>query len=362
MLAYVDDILCISLKAQATLSEMTDTFKFKNDLVAPPETYLGAQVAQKFHSLKNCEMWTMTSTAYLKAAIQTIETNENLQLPRKCHTPLSSGYRPETDVSEELLPDRVTYFQEIIGILRWSIEIGRVDVLFEVSSLSAYQASPRQGHLDQALHILGYLKEHIKLTLYFDPSPITLPETIFRNNRDEFREQYRDAIEELPHNMPPPRGREVKITAYCDSDHATNKVTRRSQTGYLIFIQSSPILWYSKRQNTVESSTFGAEFIAMKTCTEQIIALRIKLRMFGIPIDGPADVLGDNEAVVRNVRDFESTLKAKHNQIAYHRCREAVAAGIIHVGKVHTDWNLSDALTKALNGEKRGTLFDQWTY
>ena len=100
----------------------------------------------------------------------------------------------------------------------------------------------------------------------------------------------------------------------------------------------------------------------MKTCTEQIIALRIKLRMFGIPIDGPADGLGDNEAVVRNVRDFESTLKAKHNQIAYHRCREAVAAGILRVGKVHTDWNLSDAFTKALNAEKRGTLFDQWTY
>ena len=84
--------------------------------------------------------------------------------------------------------------------------------------------------------------------------------------------------------------------------------------------------------------------------------------MFGIPIDGPADILDDNKAVVRNIRDFKSTLNKKHNQIAYHRCREAVGAGIWRMGKVHTDWKSLDAFTKTLNAAKRGILYDQWTY
>ena len=116
---------------------------FKNNLVAPPKTYIGAQVTLTFHSIKNRQIWTMASTEFLKAAIQTIETNENLQLLKKCYTPLSSGYHPEADASRELSPTQITYFQEIIDILCWNIEIRRVNVLFEVSSLSAYQASPQ---------------------------------------------------------------------------------------------------------------------------------------------------------------------------------------------------------------------------
>ena len=64
-------------------------------------------------------------------------------------------------------------------------------------------------------------------------------------------------------------------------------------TGFLIFINRAPIIWYSKRQNTVESSAFSSEFIAAKTCVEHITALRYKLRMFGVPVDGPTKVLCD---------------------------------------------------------------------
>eukprot|EP00978_Attheya_sp_CCMP212_P043638 scaffold288169_cov38-Attheya_sp.AAC.1 len=100
--------------------------------------------------------------------------------------------------------------------------------------------------------------------------------------------------------MPEPRGNEVTINCFVVADHAGNQVTRRSHTGILIFLNRAPISWFSKKQNTVESSTFGSEFVAMKTAAEQIMALRYKLRMFGIPIDGPANVFCDNEAVVTN--------------------------------------------------------------
>ena len=149
------------------------------------------------------------------------------------------------------------------------------------------------------------------------------------DNHRTFKDQYRDAKEELPTNMPPPRGRLLKITAFVDASHASNKVTRRSHTGFILFVNRSPIIWYSKRQNTVESSAFSSEFIAMKTCMEHIVALRYKMRMFGINIDGAADVLCDNQSVVNNSSKLGSVLNKKHNSIAYHAVRWAVAAEIL---------------------------------
>jgi hypothetical protein len=71
--------------------------------------------------------------------------------------------------------------------------------------------------------------------------------------------------------------------------------------------------------------------------------------MFGIPIDGPANVFGDNKSVTINATVPVSTLKRKHNSIAYHRVREAVASGVLHIAKVHTSENLADLLTKPLS-------------
>ena len=72
------------------------------------------------------------------------------------------------DVTAELKVDVATWYQELIGQLRWAIEIGRVDILLEVSLLSQHLALPREGHLEQVLLILGYLKVHKKMRLMFD--------------------------------------------------------------------------------------------------------------------------------------------------------------------------------------------------
>jgi hypothetical protein len=77
----------------------------------------------------------------------------------------------------------------------------------------------------------------------------------------------------------------------------------------------------------VESSTFGSEFVALRTAVDMIEGLRYKLRMMGIPLDGSTSVFCDNEGVVKNTTAPESPLKKKHVAICYHRCREALAAG-----------------------------------
>jgi hypothetical protein len=110
----------------------------------------------------------------------------------------------------------------------------------------------------------------------------------------------------------------------------------------------APILWFSKRQNTVETSTFGSEFVALRIATELIQGLRYKLRMMGVPLDGPANVFCDNQAVVLNASLPESTLKKKHVAICYHRIREACAMDMIRIAKEGTKTNLADLLTKIL--------------
>jgi hypothetical protein len=115
-------------------------------------------------------------------------------------------------------------------------------------------------------------------------------------------------------------------------------------------LNSAPIQWYSKAQATVETSTFGSEFIAMRIAVEMIEAMKYKLYMFGIPIDGPANVFCDNKSVVTNSTVPESTLKRKHNAIAYHRVREAVAAGVLRITFVFSKHNNADLLTKPLPG------------
>ena len=142
------------------------------------------------------------------------------------------------------------------------------------------------------------------------------------------------------------------MSCFVDADHAGCRETRRSHTGIIIFVQRMPIIWYSKRQNTVESSTFGSEFVAMKTAVEQVEALRYKLRMMGVPTDGPTNVFCDNESVFKNSTKPESVLKKKHNAIAYHRTREAIAANIIRIAWEDGRFNLADVLTKLLPGPK----------
>jgi hypothetical protein len=229
------------------------------------------------------------------------------------------------------------YYQQQIGVLRWMIE---------VSMLATYSASPRTGHFSAMLHIYSYLNQHNRSKIVFDDSYIEIEE----EQKQDWGGFYPNAKEILPPNMPEPRGRVMQMTAYVDADHAGDLVSRRSRTGVLIYLNYSPIIWYTKKQNSVETSTFGSEFTALKTAVELIKGLRYKLYMLGIPIDGHTHVLVDNMSVVSNTTAPESTLKKKSNAISYHYVREAVAADIIRISYENTKMNKADILTKTHTG------------
>jgi hypothetical protein len=360
-LVYVDDIMSISHDPKATMEGIQATFKLKDDKIERPENYLGAQLSQRVINGREC--WTMTSEQYIKAAIANVETAldaSGQRLPTRATTPIQAGYRPELDESAELNLSGMRYYQELIGVLRWAVELGRIDIMMEVSMLSSHLALPREGHLQQVYHIFAFLKNKPKRTLAFDPQHPDIDESRFI--KCDWHDFYRGAKEPIPGDAPEPRGNVVSTHCFVDADHAGNRVTRRSQTGILIFINRAVTIWYSKGQTTVETSTFGSEFVAMRIAVELVEALRYKLRMFGVPIEGPTNVFCDNEAVTKNSIFPESTLKKKHNSIAYHRTREAVAAGTIRVTKEDGKTNLADVLTKPLPQATKDFLCDRFMY
>ena len=115
--------------------------------------------------------WAFGSAQYVKSTVQNVEgylAKKGKYLPAKASTPLSSQYRPELDTTEELGPDDAAYFQSLIGILRWMVELGRVDLCTEVSMMSSHLCMPRKGHLEQLFHVFGYLKKHHNAEMPFD--------------------------------------------------------------------------------------------------------------------------------------------------------------------------------------------------
>jgi hypothetical protein len=217
-------------------------------------------------------------------------------LKKNVSSPLASGYRLELDGTPEVNDKLSSYYSSLMGILRWCIELGRIDIVVEVGLLARFQACPRQGHLEQLFHVFAYLKKYNLSSLVFDWTKPEFDESRFKVC--DWREYYPDAKEGIPSNMPEARGCPVTTSCFVDADHAGCRLTRRSHSGVLIFVNRAPIIWFSKRQATVESSTFGSESIAMRQVIDLIEGLRYKLRMMGVPIDEATKVFCDNEAVV----------------------------------------------------------------
>ena len=123
-----------------------------------------------------------------------------------------------------------------------------------------------------------------------------------------------------------------------------------------MFIQNAPIIWFSKKQNTVQGDTFRSELVALRICKDFIVVLRYKLRVFGVILEVPVYVFCDNHGVVNNMIIPDSVLHRKHNSINYHSVHESVAADILQIGKDDRETNLDGLLTKIMAGQKHWDL------
>jgi hypothetical protein len=361
VLLYVDDCLVVSENPEAILrQEIGKYFKLKEASIGPPDIYLGGKMRQVVME-NGIKAWSFSSSQYVQEAVNNVNkylTERDKKFPSKAPgAAIKNDYRPEVDQTDELSPTDAAYYQSLIGVLRWIVELGRVDICCEVSMLSSCLALPREGHLVQLFHIFAYLKGKHNTEMIFDPSIPIIDESLFPKE-DWTSSVYATSDCELketkPPNMPSPRGKGFTMRVYVDSDHAGDTITRRSRTGFLVYLNCSLIHWMSKKQTSIETSSFGSEFMAMKAATEFVRGLRFKLRMMGIPVEHHTYVFGDNQSVLVNASMPHSSLKKKSNSIAFHFVREGTARDEWRVAYINTHDNPSDMLTKPLpSGEKR---------
>jgi hypothetical protein len=152
------------------------------------------------------------------------------------------------------------------------------------------------------------------------------------------------------------RNRKVQLTIMVDADHGHCQVIRRSVTGILVFISSTPVRWFSKMQKTVETSTYGSELVAARIATDIAMEFCYNIRMIGFELDGPVNMFGDNQYLILNTTIPSSQLKKKIHACAYHRIREMITCRAIRFLHCQSSLNAADVLTKPLNGIRHRKL------
>ena len=213
---------------------------------------------------------------------------------------------------------------------QWAVTIGRLDIAYAVSSLSRFNANPREGHLELAMHVFSYLKRFPNKRLLLDSRPMGKdPKLDQESFHPDFLDDYPDAREDLDPELPKSFGEELDSAIFFDADHSHDQVTRRSISGIIVMVGSTPVLVMSKRQGCIATSTYCAEFVAMRTAVEEAISIRYMLRCLGIPVTRPTNLYGDNKGSIQTANIPDAVLKKKHIAISYHYVREAVAHSLL---------------------------------
>jgi len=336
---YVDDLLIVSKEPKAITDVLQKKYSFKLKGTGPISFHLGCDFFRDENGIL-C----FAPKKYIEKMLENYKRIFG-EHPKQAASPLEKGDHPELDTSDLLELEDTKIYQSLIGAAQWVIQIGRFDVTTAVMTMSRFRALPRKGHMDRIKRVYGYLskmRHGIIRIRTEEPDYSDLP----KMEHDWSHTVYSGAKEEIPKDAPEPLGKFVRTTHYMDANLMHDLISGRSVSGILHFLNKTPIDWYSKLQATVETATFGSEYVAARTCTDQVVDLRLTLRYLGVPIRGESFMFGDNESVVNTAAVPHSKLHKRHNALSYHRTREAIAAGITRYYHVAGKLNPSDILSK----------------
>lgn len=208
---YTDDVLALSEDPKRILDEMNKHFLLKPESIGEPKEYLGAQISKYWIDGDPKPKWAISSEKYVKESIRIVKQRleeRGMVLKTKTSGVLPSGYKPELDSTPLLDENDGSMYMQFIGILRWIVELGRIDICSEVSMMSSYNAAPRSGHLDAVLHIFAYLASHDRSRVVMDDGYV--PHA--GETPCEWKEFYPEAKDEIPPDVPEPLGNPVQQT------------------------------------------------------------------------------------------------------------------------------------------------------
>jgi hypothetical protein len=233
----------------------------------------------------------------------------------------------------------------MIGATQWAISLGRFDIQTAIMTVSQFRIAPQIGHLHGMKSIYGYLKryKHGAIRVRTEKPEISNFHMVDYN---WLYTVYRKMTELIPNNIPEPLGKSAVCSHYTDANLYHDMINGRSVTGIMHFANSTPIDTYLKRQSTVETATYGAEFVAARIATDRIVDLSNTLRYLGVPIEGKSHLFGDSASDITSATISHPSLKKRHNALSFHQVREALAAGIMYFHKIAGKLNPSNILCK----------------
>ena len=223
------------------------------------------------------------------------------------------------ETASDKVLNNINNYQKLVGKLIYLTNT-RPDISYVVHCLSQHMHKPLQSHLKAALRVLKYLKGSPGSGLQFD------------TNSD------------------------LKLRAYADADWAKCPVTRKSVTGFCVFLGNSLISWKSKKQATLSRSSAEAEYRSLASTTCEVIWLKNLLDSLGIKGLLPVDVFCDSNAAIQIAANPVFHEKTKHFELDVHLVREKVSAGVIKTVKIHTDLQVADIFTKCLGKRQHEVL------
>jgi hypothetical protein len=350
---YVDD-LCLVMKEPKqfleTLKATPYSFKLKGS--GPLEFHLGCGFRRDVDN-----HLVMDPIKYIEKMMDGYKQFFNkLPTKSKCMSPVENDYHPELDTSEFLDDEDTQKYQSMVGSLQWLITIGRWDIMTSVMSLSSYRAQPRKGHLEAVKRIYAYVNrtKHYTLKFRVDPPDMSKFDRVSTVTWD--KSVYGETEEDIPHDAPEPLGKEVVFIHYFDANLMHDVISGKAVTGCLHLANKTPIMWHSKKQATSETATYGAEFIAGRTCVEQTIDLRNTFRYLGVKVRSTSYMFGDNESMIDSASYPHSRLRKRHNILSFHYVRSQIARGYINLKHIGSKDNASDVLSKHWSYQSVKTL------
>ncbi|GKB34086.1 putative RNA-directed DNA polymerase [Tanacetum coccineum] len=303
LLVYVDDIV-ITGNDNSEIGKFKEILKSKFQIkdLGNLKYFLGIEV------LDNDDGVCLSQRKYCLEVLH----EYGLLAGRPVETPLAENTTLNHVESEDdkLLSD-IGNYQKLVGKLIYLTNT-RPDISYAVHCLSQFMHAPLSSHLEAAFRVLRYLKNS--------------PGSGIQINKVG----------------------NLKLRAYADSDWARCPATRKSVSGYCVFLGSSLITWKSKKQSTLSRSSAEAEYRSMASATCEVIWLSNLL--------GDMGVKNDNSSALQIAANPVFHEKSKHFEIDVHLVREKVASGVIVTEKIHTSQQIADVLTKALGSKQHDEL------